>query len=217
MATVIGVMGESGSGKTTSVMPCDPKKTYIIDCDKKGLSWKGWKKQYSTANKNFYQGSDPEQIAKLIKGISDTRKDINAIIVDTVNGIMVDDEMNRMKEKGYDKWQDLALSVYSLISNAHYMRDDLCIVFMFHVQDDRDENGNHHYHILTSGRKLEKIKIESKLTTVLFAKGNQGKHVFETQANNSTAKSPLGLFYQTEIQNDLNAVINAITKYEKGE
>jgi hypothetical protein len=217
MATVLGVMGESGSGKTTALRECDPKKTYIIDCDKKGLSWKGWKKQYSIKNKNYFQGSDVAMVETIIKGISKSRPEITALIIDTVNGIMVDDEMNRMREKGYDKWQELALSVYNLISNAHFMRADLCIIFIFHVQDNMDENGNHHYHILTSGRKLEKIKLESKLTTVLFAKGNQGKYVFETQANNSTAKSPMGLFDQSEIPNDLNAVINAITKYEKGE
>jgi hypothetical protein len=217
MATVIGIMGESGSGKTTSYMHCDPKKTYVIDCDKKGLSWRGWKKQYNAGNKNYFVGSDPDMVEKIIKGISDTRKEIIAVIVDTVNGIMVDDEMSRMREKGYDKWVDLALSVYNLIGNSHNMRDDLFIIFLFHVQDDRDENGNHHFHILTSGRKLEKIKLESKLTTVLFAKGNNGSYVFETQANNSTAKSPLGLFDQKEIPNDLNAVINAITKFEKGE
>ena len=130
---------------------------------------------------------------------------------------MVDDEMSRIKEKGYDKWQDLAVAVYDLISECHAYRDSLIIVLLFHVQDNVDENGNHHYHILTSGRKLEKIKLETKLTTVLFAKGNEGKYIFETQAKNSTAKSPMGLFESNEIPNDLNIVINSIKTYEKGE
>ena len=47
MAKVIGIMGESGSGKTTSMRNLDPKTTFYIDCDKKGLSWKGWKKNFS--------------------------------------------------------------------------------------------------------------------------------------------------------------------------
>ena len=45
MANIIGIMGESGSGKTTSMRNLDPKTTYYIDCDKKGLSWRGWEKQ----------------------------------------------------------------------------------------------------------------------------------------------------------------------------
>ena len=53
MANIIGIMGESGSGKTTSMRNLDPSTTYYIDCDKKGLSWRGWKKQYNAeAKKN---------------------------------------------------------------------------------------------------------------------------------------------------------------------
>ena len=51
MANIIGIMGESGSGKTTSMRNLDPKSTYYIDCDKKGLSWRGWKKQYNAEAK----------------------------------------------------------------------------------------------------------------------------------------------------------------------
>ena len=51
MSNIIGIMGESGSGKTTSMRNLDPKTTYYIDCDKKGLSWRGWKKQYNAEAK----------------------------------------------------------------------------------------------------------------------------------------------------------------------
>ena len=51
MANIIGIMGESGSGKTTSMRNLDPKTTYYIDCDKKGLSWRGWKQQYNAEAK----------------------------------------------------------------------------------------------------------------------------------------------------------------------
>ena len=52
MSKLIGIMGESGAGKTASLRTLDPKTTYIIDADKKGLSWKGWKQAYSVENKN---------------------------------------------------------------------------------------------------------------------------------------------------------------------
>ena len=54
MSKLICIMGESGSGKTTSMRNLDPKTTLYIDCDKKGLSWKGWKKQYNKENQNSY-------------------------------------------------------------------------------------------------------------------------------------------------------------------
>ena len=217
MATIIGIMGESGSGKTTSIRTLDPLFTYIIDADKKGLSWKGWRSKYSVEKRNYVQTSDAEYIEKILTAINTSRPDIATVIIDTVNGIMVDDEMARMKEKSFDKWQDLALSVYNLISNSHKLRDTLTVIFMFHVQDNVDENGNHFYHFLTSGRKLDKIKLESKITTVLFAKGNDGRYVFETQAKNSTAKSPMGMFSDFEIKNDLQYVTETIKQYENGE
>ena len=52
MSKVIGIMGESGSGKTTSMRNLDPKTTFYIDCDKKGLSWKEWRKQYMSGWKH---------------------------------------------------------------------------------------------------------------------------------------------------------------------
>ena len=66
----------------------------------------------------------------------------------------------------------------------------------------------------TSGKKLDKICLESKFNTVLLAKGNNGKYIFETRANNSTAKSPLGLFADAEIENNMAIVIKALEEYE---
>ena len=45
MAKVIGVMGESGAGKTTAMRNLPDKSTFYFDCDKKGLNWKDWRKQ----------------------------------------------------------------------------------------------------------------------------------------------------------------------------
>ena len=53
MGNVIGVIGESGSGKTTAMRNLPPDETFYIDADKKGLNWKGWSTQYSTERKNY--------------------------------------------------------------------------------------------------------------------------------------------------------------------
>ena len=102
---VIGVMGASGEGKTTSLRNLDPKTTFIIDSDKKGLTWKGWKDNYSSDNKNYVK-TDLAQTALAYLQRVDTEesfKHIKTFIVDTLNGIMVADEMRRIKEKTYDK------------------------------------------------------------------------------------------------------------------
>lgn len=194
MSHVICIAGESGTGKTTSMRNLDPSTTLYIDCDKKGLSWKGWKTQFNSEQKNYLRTDFPQTTLQALRKVNEQEnmKHIKVVVIDTINGLMVADEMRRCKEKGYDKWQDLAQSIYDLIDYSLTMRDDVTIVFVAHTQTDHDENGYMFTRIKTSGRKLDKITLESKFSTVLLSKCVDGRYVFETQANLSTAKSPMG-------------------------
>ena len=215
MANIIAIMGESGSGKTTSMRTLDPASTYYIDCDKKGLSWKGWKKQYNAESKNYYKTDNQITVLKLLRGINEKSETahIKTVVIDTINGIMVADEMRRSKEKGYDKWIDLACAIYDIIDYSLVMRDDLTVIFVAHTQTDRDDSGYTFTRIKTSGKKLDKITLESKFPVVLLAKVIDGKHVFETKANNSTAKTPMGCFDENYIDNDIAAVLKALEEF----
>lgn len=211
---MIAIMGESGAGKTTSARTLEPKSTYYIDCDKKGLAWKGWKNQYSAENKNFYSGRDLQSIEKIIKGISDKRTDITTIVIDTLNTCMVDKEVKSMNEKGYDKWIDLTQYVWNVCETASQLRDDITVVIMFHSETIRDDLGYTFTRIKTNGRKLEKVVLESLFSTVLLAgRNSSGEYIFETKAKNSTAKTPMEAFEAEEIPNDLNAVLEALKEY----
>lgn len=213
MSKLIGVMGESGAGKSTSLRNLDPKTTYIIDADKKGLSWKGWKKQYNLENKNYIATDDPNTVRSICRNINEKASHIKTLVIDTLNGIMVADEMRRSKEKGFDKWQDLASCVWGVVDDCLKFRDDLTIIFICHSQTDMNENGYLWTRIKTSGKKLDKIVLESKFNTVLLAKCIDGKHIFETQSNFSTAKSPMGAFETMEIDNDMKKVIEALEEF----
>ena len=214
MSKSILIMGESGSGKTTSMRNLKPEETFYIDCDKKGLSWKGWKEQYSVENKNYMQTSDTQTIMALLKKINDEQPQIKVIVIDTLNAIMIDDEFNRMKEKGYDKWQELAYSIYGIINMSNVLRKDLTCILLMHSQTERDENtGEKFTRAKTSGRKLDKIVVESKLTTVLLAKCIDGKYIFETKNNNSTVKAPMGAFTEERIDNDIVKVLDALKDF----
>lgn len=215
MSKLICIMGESGSGKTTSFRNLDPETTLYIDCDKKGLSWKGWRNQYNKDKKNYICSDDVDFVTSTVQMVSNNEnfKHIKVVVIDTINGLMVADEMRRMKEKGYDKWQDLAVSVYNLIDKALTFRDDLTIIFTAHTQTDREDSGYMFTHIKTSGKKLDKIVLESKFSTVLLCKNVDGEHKFETKANNSTAKIPMGTIDEALIDNDIVPVIKALEDF----
>ncbi len=212
---LVCIMGESGSGKTTAMRTLPPKETCYIDADLKGLSWRGWKNQYNKEAKNYMAENDPLKVLRALWVINNDRPDIHYVVIDTINGIMVADEMRRMNEKGYDKWADLAASVWVLIDDALKMRDDLTVIFLAHSQTDRDDSGYMFTRIKTSGRKLDKIVLESKFTTVLLAKVIDGQHVFETHADHSTTKTPLGAFEpgEKQVPNDIMEVIKRLEEF----
>lgn len=215
MSKVIGIMGESGSGKTTAMRNLDPETTFYIDCDKKGLSWKGWRDQYSVEKKNYMVTDYVQVVQKVLTGISETEEaaHIKTVVIDTLNGLMVADEVRRMKEKGFDKWQDLAQCVWQLLDSLYTFRDDLTIIVLCHSQTQKEDDGYTFTRIKTSGKKLDKLNVESKLTTVLYALCKDGKYIFKTHADNSTAKTPLGAFEEDEIDNDITKVLEALKDY----
>jgi hypothetical protein len=194
----------------------DPATTYYIDCDKKGLSWRGWKKQYNAETKNYFSTDKQNEVLTIMQGINDKRPNIKTIVIDTLNGIMVADEMRRSKEKGYDKWMDLAVSVYGIVDYALTMREDITVIFVCHSQTIRDDSGYMFTSIKTNGQKLSKIGLETKFPIVLYAKCVDGNYLFETQANFSTAKTPMGMFAEKTIPNDIAEVLKSIEEYENG-
>lgn len=213
MSTVILIMGEPGQGKTTSMQNLNPETTVYFDCDKKGLPWRGWRKQYNKEKENYFATSNAGAIYNALESIDKEKPEIKTVVVDTLNWIMIDEEFKRMKEKGYDKWQDLAFSVKALISKAKQLRDDLTAVFVAHTQTETDDSGMVFTRMKTSGKKLEKISVESMFNTVLLAKCVDGHYFFETQARNSTARSPMGAFETFEIDNDIVEVIKVLEEF----
>ena len=216
MAKVIGVMGESGSGKTTAMRNLDPSITYYFDCDKKGLNWRGWREQYSKENKNFTVSDDFMTVDKILRNISDKAPNIKFVVIDTLNGLMVAEEMRILAMQSGDKrsaWSDLAQNGWALINLCLELRDDLTVIILCHSETISDENGIIRTRIKTNGRKLEKLVLESKMTTVVWAVRQDGKYKYIMSADGSTGKVPLGSFSTDVINNDIMLVIKALEDY----
>lgn len=218
MANVIGVMGESGSGKTTAMRNLNPKETFYIDSDMKGLNWKGWKDQYSVDKKNYYKSDQFGIVAQIMDKIDKDEqfKNIKYLVIDTLNGMMVAEEMRILAMSAGDKrsaWSDLAQNGWSIINKALAMRDDLTVIILCHSETISDDNGIIRTRIKTNGRKLEKLVLESKMTTVIWAVRQDGKYKFILSADGSTCKIPLGAFDSDEIDNDILTVIKALKEF----
>jgi len=222
MAKVIGVMGESGSGKTTAMRNLDPKQTFYIDCDRKGLNWKGWKKQYAFSKDpkqfNYYATDSFTNVKKLLEKINSSEdcEHIKYVVIDTINGLMVAEEMRILTAQGGDKrsmWTDLAANGWELVNYALTMREDLTVIILAHAETVSDDNGIIKTRIKTNGRKLEKLVLESKMTTVVWSVRQDGKYKFILSADGSTCKVPLGAFDVDEIENDITLVIKALEEF----
>ena len=218
MAKVIGLMGESGSGKTTAMRNLPPEETFYLDCDKKGLNWRGWKKQYNTELKNYWSTDSFSVASQILQKVSNDEKfkHIKYVVIDTLNGLMVADEMRILAMQSGDKrsaWSDLAQNGWNLINQCLTLRDDLTVIILCHSETISDENGIIRTRIKTNGRKLEKLVLESKMTTVIWAVRQDGKYKFILSADGTTCKVPLGSFTVDECDNDIMIVIKALEEF----
>ena len=218
MSDVIGVMGESGSGKTTAMRNLPPDKTFYLDCDMKGLNWKGWKKQYSVENRNYWRSDSFTIVSSMLDKLNKQEdfKHSKYVVIDTINGMMVAEEMRILAMQSGDKrsaWSDLAQNGWALINKCLTLRDDLTVIILCHSETISDDNGVIRTRIKTNGRKLEKLVLESKMTTVVWAVRQDGNYKFILSADGSTCKVPLGAFENDECENDITIVLKALEEY----
>jgi len=231
MATPILVMGPPGTGKTASIRNLNPAETFIIHADEKPLGLPGSKTNYKTVYKNdgklditqsnYFETTNPAHILELLKAISAKAPNIKTIVVDTITSVMTNEFMTRLKEKGFDKFGDFAKDTYDIIKLVRQLREDLVVVIMAHTEDNYDVDGELKSSFKVIGGKLikEKIVPESFFHMVLYTdvviKDGKPEYYFLTQNNGkNTCRSPLGLFTEYRIPNDLKDVIEKYKEYE---
>lgn len=219
MATLVQILGESGTGKTYSMRNLKPKETLYINCDKKNMPFKGWKNKFSTENKNYVVTSDISMIYTLLKKVHTDQSQIKVVVIDTLNSIMSDKEMSERKKKGYDKWMDLAGDIYDLYRMISALRDDLTVFCLAHTEDYLGKDGLPRQRLKTNGAKLTKLNVEGLSTYTLYTTVARGEEEVEYKFlvqndGTNTARSPEGVFENVTIPNDLDTVVDNIQKYE---
>lgn len=234
MAKTVMILGPSGDGKSTSFIVnnngdidlnnyegIEAASTVIFNADGKELPFPsakfGWKEGVNLYTSTFDVPLTADLIEKYLIKINKGTK-IKRVIIDTINGSLNDKEMLETKKMTYDKWADLAKDYYRLIVKVNSMRDDLVIYILGHTVLSTQQDGTELRHLVTNGRKLEKIHLETKIPIVLHTEVENGAagdntYFFQTQKNKSSAKSPVGMFNEFLIPNSLKLVDDTIREY----
>ena len=219
MGNKILVLGDSGSGKSTATRNLDPKTTFYVNVIGKPLPFKGWKAKY-VAGKNLVVTNNHQEVIDCIKGVSEKMTTIKTIVVDDAQYIMSYEFMARAKERGFDKFTEIAQHMFNVLRAPDTVRDDLTTIFLSH-SEDVSANGYTKTKMKTIGKMLdEKISIEGLFTVVLLCypvmENKKMKYVFVTESNGTTtAKSPMDMFKEITVENDLQMVLDKIKKYEE--
>lgn len=226
MAQEILIIGQSGTGKSTSLTNLDSTVTAIINPAKKALPFKGFKSKYKEWNKdnptgNLFNVDNAAQIIQVLDYINTKRPEIKNVIIDDANYIMAFEYIKRAKESGFQKFTDIGVNYSNIITKGCSMRDDINFIVMMHPEVDTDALGNKIIKAKSVGKLVDQyLNIEGMFSIVLYTKVVKQEKgldfVFVTQNDGSnTGKSPRGMFDTLEIQNDLSFVINKIEEYNK--
>ena len=201
------IIGESGSGKSTSLRNINGSETILINALNKPLPFKGGKKKFGD---NIVFTDNSRAIVSKIHE-ADKNSSIKIVVIDDFQACMTNAYMSTIEVKGYEKFTKIGRSIWDIVNAANSCRGDLKVVLLAH--SETDTNGK--IKCKTIGKLVdEKISLEGMCTIVLHSKASNGKYTFLTQNDGtSIAKSPMGMFPTIEIDNDLSLVIKTIDSY----
>lgn len=199
MGNVIGIVAESGAGKSYSLFGFEPDEVAIYNVSGKPLPFRKKLPMLKTAN---------------MKVIADDirRNTRNCYVIDDAGLAMAFYLFGKVNETGYGKFTEVAKQFYDLVQTAiRDTSDDTNVYFLMHTE--RSEDGNR-IKMKTAGKMIDnQLTLESLFSIVLYGFTDGKRHYFVTQSDGvTTAKSPVGMF-DIEIDNDLKAVDTKIREY----
>ena len=209
MSVATMVLGESGTGKSASLRNLDPERVLLIQTIRKPLPFRsaGWKlKPSMKAEGNVIVSDDSAVICKAMAALP---QDI--VVIDDFQYLLVNEFMRRSDEHGFQKFSDIGRHAWDVLTASTQLAADRRVYILSHTASD--EFGR--VRMKTIGKLLdEKITCEGMVSIVLRTVVRDGQYLFATQNSGSdTTKSPMGLFDEQTIDNDLAAVDAALCDY----
>lgn len=221
------ILGSTGSGKSTSIKTLDPKETVIINVLEKELPFKGSRKMYNKESKNLFGVHKPLEVIQYLENISTSAPYVKNVVIDDSTYIMRTEFFDRSKEKGYDKYTDLADHFRKIIATCNSLRSDLNIFMLIHSEPVETDGSIIGYKVSTVGKLLDKMynPVESVSVALYcepqFNDKGEASYGFYTHKKvvkgaELPCKTPDGMFEEDYIPNDLNLVLKKVKSYYEG-
>jgi hypothetical protein len=198
MGTPVMILGTSGTGKSASMRNLNPACVGLINVAKKPLPFRG-----------SIRSLDLDDYATISATIARAKSDI--LVIDDAQYLMANAFMRRAKESGYQKFSDIGLDFWNLVQQVVNLPAEKVVYFLGHTEVDNFGN----IKFRTVGKMLdEKICVEGMFSIVLRTHVADGKFYFSTVNDGmDTVKTPMGMFSEPYIDNDLAIVDAAIRDY----
>lgn len=199
MGIAVLVLGQSGTGKSASLRNFKEGEIGIFNVASKPLPFRG--------NLKTLNGPNYDLIMKKLEA-----NNLKTYAIDDSQYLMVFEEFAKVKVAGYGKFSEMALNFYNLVQCAIMRTTPDTIVYFLH-HTETDETGR--VKAKTVGKMIDsKLTLEGLFSVVLLTGTDGNEYWFETQSDGmTTAKSPIGLFEDKRIPNDLKFVDDKIREY----
>lgn len=222
MAKTILVCGKTGTGKTSAIRTLNPKETVILRVINRTLPFK-FAGKYGKEQKNMFSTPTYDKVIEALDWVNKQNSIKNVVITDGTY-IIRQEFFKKANIKGYDKFTEFAMHMQQVLVKIQSMRDDMKVFLEYHVESNVTDSGSTEYKAATVGKLLdEKYNIFENIDIILFAcpqfEDKEIKYGFYTNravdknGSEIPAKSPMDMFDEIFVPNDLAFVAKKIDEY----
>lgn len=219
MSKSILILGDSGTGKTTSMRNLPHEETFVISTLGKKLPFRGSASMYKAFKRNATEGDSgnffcsikPDGVKKAINYVDKERPDIKYIFIDDLGYVVMNEFIGKALEKGFDKFSQIGKDFSDILTAVQNTRDDLFVIATMHIETDKQGKTKPK----TVGNMIDQyINIEGQFDNVFHTAVVDGEYKFITKNDGiHMAHTWMELFDQNLIENDLLKIVQAINNY----